>query len=138
GLLHAAAGILATAFLIKAAVWPLNFWLAPAYSAASAPAGALFALMTKVGVYTILRLWTLMFGAEAGPSALFGSLWLIGGGLVTMAFGAIGMLGSQRIGVLAGYAAILSSGTLLAAAGFGQNLLTAGLLFYLPSSTLAI
>ncbi len=106
GLLHAAAGILATAFLIKAAVWPLNFWLAPAYSAASAPAGALFALMTKVGVYTILRLWTLMFGAEAGPSALFGSLWLIGGGLVTMAFGAIGMLGSpahRRAGRLCGH-----------------------------------
>ncbi|SFD62131.1 monovalent cation/H+ antiporter subunit D [Paracidovorax konjaci] len=138
GLLHTAAGILATAFLIKAAVWPLNFWLVPAYSAASAPAGALFALMTKVGVYTILRLWTLMFGQEAGPSAHFGSLWLIGGGLITMAFGAIGMLGSQRIATLAGYAAILSSGTLLAASGFGQNLLTAGLLYYLPSSTLAV
>ncbi|CAM3366732.1 monovalent cation/H+ antiporter subunit D [Paracidovorax anthurii] len=138
GLLHTAAGILATAFLIKAAVWPLNFWLVPAYRAASAPAGALFALMTKVGIYTILRLWTLMFGAEAGASAHFGSLWLIGGGMLTMAFGAVGMLGSQRIGTLAGYAAVLSSGTLLAASGFGQNLLTAGLLYYLPSSTLAV
>ena len=70
GLLHAAAGILATAFLIKAAVWPLNFWLVPAYSAATAPVGALFALMTKVGIYTILRLWTLLFSSEAGVSAL--------------------------------------------------------------------
>ena len=138
GLLHAAAAILATAFLIKAAVWPLNFWLVPAYSAATAPVGALFALMTKVGVYTILRLWTLLFSSEAGASALFGSLWLIGGGMVTMAFGAVGMLGSQRLTHLAGFAAILSSGTLLAAAGFGQNLLTAGLLYYLPSSTLAV
>jgi multicomponent K+:H+ antiporter subunit D len=138
GLLHAAAGILATAFLIKAAIWPLNFWLVPAYSAATAPVGALFALMTKVGLYVILRLWLLLFGIEAGPSAQFGSLWLIGGGMVTMAFGAIGMLGSQRIGYLAGYGAILSSGSLLAAAGFGQPLLTAGLLYYLPSSTLAI
>ncbi|WP_037472676.1 monovalent cation/H+ antiporter subunit D [Simplicispira psychrophila] len=138
GLLHAAAGILATAFLIKAAVWPLNFWLVPAYSAATAPVGALFAIMTKVGIYAILRLWTLVFGSEAGPSALFGGLWLIGGGMVTMAFGAIGMLGSQRLGHLAGYAAIVSSGTLLAAIGFGQNGLTAGLLYYLPSSTLAV
>jgi multicomponent K+:H+ antiporter subunit D len=40
GLLHTAAGILATAFLIKAALWPLNFWLTPAYAAASAPAPA--------------------------------------------------------------------------------------------------
>lgn len=138
GLLHAAAAILATAFLIKAAVWPLNFWLVPAYSAATAPVGALFALMTKVGIYTLLRLWTLMFSSEAGPSSLFGSLWLIGGGMLTMAFGAIGMMGSQRLTHLAGHAAVLSSGTLLAAAGFGQNALTAGLLYYLPSSTLAV
>jgi multicomponent K+:H+ antiporter subunit D len=48
------------------------------------------------------------------------------------------MLGAQRLGHLAGFAAILSSGTLLAAAGFGQPLLTAGLLYYLPSSTLAV
>jgi len=138
GLLHAAAAILAVAFLIKAAVWPLNFWLVPAYSAATAPVGALFALMTKVGVYSVLRLWTLLFGAEAGESALFGSQWLIGGGMLTMAFGAVGMLGSQRLGHLAGFSAILSSGTLLAAVGFGHNLLTAGLLYYMLGSTLAV
>ncbi|MDE2416073.1 MAG: monovalent cation/H+ antiporter subunit D [Comamonadaceae bacterium] len=138
GPLHAAAAILATAFLIKAAMWPLNFWLVPAYSAATAPVGALFALMTKVGVYTLLRLWTLLFSAEAGASALFGGAWLAAGGMITMAFGAIGMLGSQRLTHLAGHAAVLSSGTLLAAAGFGQNDLTAGLLYYLPSSTLAV
>ncbi len=138
GLLHAAAGILAIAFLIKAAMWPLNFWLVPAYSAATAPVGALFAIMTKVGIYVILRLWLLLFGMEAGASAYFGSLWLIVAGMMTMVFGAVGMLGAQRLGYLAGFAAILSSGTLLAAIGFGQNGLTAGLLYYLPSSTLAI
>lgn len=138
GLLHTAAGILATAFLIKAAVWPLNFWLVPGYSAATAPVGALFALMTKVGIYTILRLWTLVFSSDSGPSALFGSQWLIFGGMITMVFGGIGILASTRLTHLAGYAAILSSGTLLATIGFGQNMLTAGLLYYLPSSTLAV
>ncbi len=138
GLLHAAAGILATAFLIKAAVWPLNFWLVPAYSAATAPVGALFAVMTKVGIYTLLRLWTLMFGAEAGDSALFGGLWLVGAGMATMAFGGVGMLAAQRPVHLAGFAAVLSSGTVLAASGFGQNALTAALLYYLPGSTLAV
>ena len=138
GLLHAAVGVLGTAFLIKAAMWPLNFWLVPAYSAATAPSAALFAVMTKVGVYVILRLWTLLFSSEAGESALFGGNWLIVGGMVTMVYGAIGMLGSQRLTHLAGFAAILSSGTLLAATGFGQNLLTAGLLYYLPGSTLAV
>lgn len=138
GLLHAGAGILATAFLIKAAVWPLNFWLVPAYGSATAPVGALFALMTKVGIYTLLRLWTLLFGSEAGPSALWGGPWLVGCGMVTMVFGAIGMMGSQRSTHLAGYAAVLSSGTLLATMGLGQTELTAALLYYLPSSTLAV
>ncbi|BEU96952.1 monovalent cation/H+ antiporter subunit D [Acidovorax sp. DW039] len=138
GLLHAACAILGVAFLIKAAVWPLNFWLVPAYSAATAPVGALFALMTKVGVYVILRLWTLLFSADAGASAQFGSAWLVAGGLVTVVFGTVGMLGSQRLGYLAGFAAIVSSGTLLAATGLGQSPLTAGLLYYLLSSTLAV
>ena len=138
GLLHAACAILGVAFLIKAAVWPLNFWLVPAYSAATAPVGALFALMTKVGVYVILRLWTLLFSPDAGASAQFGSAWLVGGGMVTLVFGAIGMLGSQRLGHLAGFSAIVSSGTLLAAVGLGQSPLTGGLLYYLLSSTLAV
>ncbi len=138
GLLHAAAAILATAFLIKAAVWPLNFWLVPAYSAATAPVGALFAIMTKVGVYTLLRLWTLMFGSEAGASALFGGPWLIAAGMATMAFGGIGIMASQRPVQLACFAALLSSGTVLAASGFGQNSLTAAMLYYLPGSTMGI
>ncbi|APW39508.1 monovalent cation/H+ antiporter subunit D [Rhodoferax koreense] len=137
GLLHASAAILAVAFLAKAAIWPLNFWLVPAYSTATAPVGALFAIMSKVGIYTILRLWTLLFSAEAGASAAFGGHWLVAGGLATLAFGAIGMLGSQKLGNLAGFAVIVSSGTLLAAIGFGQTGLTAGALYYLLSSTLA-
>ncbi len=43
GLLHAGTAILAIAFLAKAGMWPLNFWLVPAYSSASAPVAALFA-----------------------------------------------------------------------------------------------
>jgi multicomponent K+:H+ antiporter subunit D len=136
GLLHAAAGILACAFLVKAGVWPLNFWLVPAYGAAAAPVGALFALMTKVGVYAVLRLWTLLFGA--GAAMHFGADALVAIGIATMAVGAVGMLGSQRIAPLAGHAAIVSSGTLLAALGLDQIGLTAALLYYLPSSTLAI
>ncbi|MDB5895798.1 MAG: monovalent cation/H+ antiporter subunit, partial [Rhodoferax sp.] len=57
--------------------------------------------------------------------------------LATLAFGALGMLGSQKLGHLAGYAVLVSSGTLLAAIGFGQAGLTAGALYYLVSSTLA-
>jgi multicomponent K+:H+ antiporter subunit D len=138
GLLHAGAAILSVAFLVKAAAWPLNFWLPSAYSAASTPVAALFAVMTKLGVYAILRVWTLLFPQEAGVSALFGGPVLVGLGLVTLAFGAIGIMATQHLGRMAAFSAILSSGTLLAALGFGQPAVTGGALYYILGSTLAI
>jgi multicomponent K+:H+ antiporter subunit D len=137
GLLHAGAAVLATAFLTKAAIWPLNSWLVPAYMAASAPVAALFALMTKVGIYTLLRLWTLLFGADAGPSAHFGTQVFVYGGLATVSFGALGLMASLRLGRIAGFSIIVSSGTLLAAIGVGTAGVTAAALFYLVSATLA-
>ena len=136
GLLHAAAALLAVAFLAKAAFWPLNFWLPAAYAAASAPSAAVFATLTKVGAYAVLRLWKLCFPAGAGFSAHFGGGLLVWGGLATLAFGTIGMLRSQQIGRLAGYSIVASSGTVLAAVGLDAPGLTAGALFYLASSTL--
>ncbi|RZJ03419.1 MAG: cation:proton antiporter, partial [Rubrivivax sp.] len=94
GLLGAGAAILSIAFLAKAAMWPMNFWLPPAYAAAGAPVSALFAVLTKVGVYAVLRLWTLCFPASAGPWAQFGGDVLVWGGLATLAFGALGMMAS--------------------------------------------
>lgn len=137
GLLHTGAAILAIAFLAKAGLWPLNFWLPGAYAAASAPVAGLFAILTKVGVYALLRLWTLCFPETAGASAHFGGGALIWGGLATLAFGALGMLASQQLARLAAYSVIASSGTLIAAIGFDAPQLSAGALFYLISSTLA-
>jgi multicomponent K+:H+ antiporter subunit D len=136
GLLHAGAAILGVAFLAKAALWPLNFWLPPAYAAASAPAAAMFALLTKVGVYAVLRLWTLCFPADAGDSSLYGATALLWGGIFTAGFGAIGMLGSQQLGRLAGYTVINSSGVLLAATSLDLPGVTGAALVYLASSTL--
>ena len=137
-LLHAGCAILAVAFLAKAAMWPLNFWLVPAYAAASGPSAAVFALLTKVGVYVLLRLTTLLFSVDAGGSAGFGNAWLFWGGLATLAFGALGLLGAQRPARLAGFAVIVSSGTLMAVLGLARPELTAAALVYLPGSTLAL
>lgn len=137
-LLHTGAAILAVAFFVKAAVWPLNFWMPAAYSSAGAPVAALFALLTKLGVYAILRLWTLLFPQDAGISALFGGPALVALGLVTLAFGALGVLASQHLGRMAAFYAILSSGTLLAALGFGQPAVTGGALYYSFGSTMAV
>lgn len=138
GLLHAGAAILATAFLAKAGMWPLNFWLVPTYSAASAPVAAMFAIMTKVGVYTLLRLWTLLFSGQAGASAFFGSSWLIYGGMATIITAAVAILAAQRLERMASLSILVSAGILLSSIGFAQPSLTAGALFYLVSSTLAL
>jgi len=138
GLLHAGAGILAVAFLAKAGMWPLNFWLVPAYSSASAPVAAMFAIMTKVGVYTLLRLWTLLFSGQAGASAFFGGDWLIYGGMATMACAGLAVLAAQRLERMASLSILVSAGILLSATGFAQPNLIGAALFYLVSSTLAL
>ena len=138
GLLHAGAAILAVAFLIKAAIWPLNAWLVAAYTAASAPVAALFAVMTKVGIYTLLRLWTLLFYGDIGPSAHFGQSFLLYGGLATIVVGALGLLTTVRLDRIAGFAILVSSGTLLAAIGIGAAAVTSAALFYMLTATLAV
>ena len=137
-LLEAGAAILGVAFLVKAGMWPLCFWLPSAYMAASAPAAALFAVLSKVGFYVLLRLSLLLFGSEAGRLTGFGGGVLLVGGMVTIAFGAFGVLASQALGRLAGYSLLVSSGTLLAAVGLGDTAVVSGAMYYMVSSTLAI
>ncbi len=138
GLLEAGAGILGIAFLVKAAMWPLGFWLPTTYAAASAPVAALFTIMTKVGVYAVLRISTLAFGAEAGASSGLGHSFLLYAGLVSLGFGTIGVLGSRSPARMAGYCVLVSSGTLLTAVGFAREGVTGAAFFYLVSSTLAV
>ena len=138
GLLHAGAAVLAVGFLVKAAAWPLNFWLPASYASASTPVAALFAILTKLGAYAVLRVWTVLFGPDAGVSTLFGGPALVTIGLVTLAMGAIGVLATQHLGRMVAFCAIVSSGTLLAALGFGQPAVTGGALYYILGSTLAV
>jgi multicomponent K+:H+ antiporter subunit D len=137
-LLEAGGALLGIAFLVKAGMWPLSFWLPNAYMAAAAPVAAVFAILSKVGVYVLLRLSPLLFGTGAGAMASFGDEWLLVGGMATIAFGTIGILASQATGRLAGYYVLVSSGTLLAAIGMADIAVTSGALYYLVSSTLTI
>ncbi len=57
--------LLVTVFLFKAAVLPIGFWLPHVYSAATLPVAALFVIMTKVGIYALLRVTTI--GLAAAP-----------------------------------------------------------------------
>lgn len=135
-LMEAGAAVLGIAFLIKVGMWPLCFWLPAAYSAASAPVAGMFAILSKVGIYVILRLTMLLFGD--GPSAGFGAEVLLIGGMATLVFGTIGVLASQALGRLAGYSVLVSSGTLLMVLGINDGVVSSGALLYLVSSTLTI
>ena len=141
-LFHGAAAILGLAFLVKAGIWPLSFWLPTAYMAGAAPVAAMFAIMTKVGVYVILRTSMLVFGVTAGASQGFGGDVLMFGGMATIAFGLLGVLASQGLGRIAAHLVLVSSGTVIAVTGFsllgGGTVMLGGALYYMLSSTLAI
>jgi multicomponent K+:H+ antiporter subunit D len=130
---EAGAAILAIAFLVKAAGWPLAFWLPGAYHAAGAPVAAMFAISTKVGVYAILRASSLLEDA----STPFGGAWLYYLGLATMAYGTIGMLASRQLTRLVAFVVVLSSGTVLAAVGSDVRAMIAPALFYMLGSVFA-
>ena len=140
-LIHMAAVILGLAFLVKAGIWPLSFWLPNAYMAGAAPVAAMFAVNTKLGIYVVLRLSMLAFGAGAGASRGVTADILMLAGMTTIVFGMLGVLASQGLSRIAAHLVIISSGTMLTVIGFalagGGVAMLSGALFYLVSSTVA-
>jgi multicomponent K+:H+ antiporter subunit D len=67
GLLRAAALLLVTVFALKAAIVPLHLWLPRTYAFTAPAVAALFAILTKVGVYAILRVVPLVFARTRAP-----------------------------------------------------------------------
>lgn len=136
-LLRTGAVLLFLVFALKAALVPLHWWLPATYSAAPAPVAALFAIMTKVGAYAIMRVYTLIFGAEAGAAAGLVGPYIVPAALVTMLLGAVGALAGRRLADLVCFSIIWSMGSLLVAIGlFDARSLTAAL-YYALHSTLA-
>ena len=134
-LVQAGAMMLLVVFALKAALLPLCFWLPKAYARATAPVAALFAVMTKVGVYAIIRVYVLMFGENAGDLANLGMDWLFPLALITLAMGVIGALGASSLKTLIAWQVIISVGTLLAAVALGTEKGLSAALFYLLSTT---
>ena len=137
GLLRVAAVMILLVFAIKGALVPLQFWLPGTYANAPGPVAALFAVMTKVGAYAVIRFSTLVFPPE---SAAIGSLvtdLLTPAALATLALGAIGVLGTHNLPRQVAFAAIGSMGLLFLAVAAGTPAATAAGLYYLLHSTLA-
>lgn len=134
-LLAMATLLLLLVFGLKAAFVPLHFWLPRSYSAAIASVAALFAIMSKIGIYALLRVQTLLLG---GDNALHDLLtpWLHPISVATILVGAIGALASTRLIELIAYTVIISIGTLTLALALNSISATTALLYYLPHSTL--
>ena len=83
-------------FGIKAGLFPLFFWLPDSYPTAPSAVTAVFAgLLTKVGVYAIMRTQTLLFGIDQRPLALI--LWIAGATMLVGVLGAIAQADVKRI-----------------------------------------
>jgi len=136
GLARAGGLLLLAVFALKAALLPLHLWLPAAYSGTSAPVAALFAIMTKVGIYAILRCHTLLFGDDAGALAHLFAPWLLPLALATIVIGTLGALAADSLGRLAGYLMLVSVGTLVTGISLGTQGIAAAL-YYLPHSTFA-
>ena len=123
-------------FALKAAVLPLQFWLPATYASASAPVAALFAVMTKIGVYALLRVYTTIFGSTAGMLSGIADSWLLVAGLATIVLGAIGVMASQDFRRLVANLVLVSVGTLVALVALQTPESAAAALYYTVHSTL--
>ena len=136
-LAQAAALVLLVVFAFKAALMPLALWLPATYSAASAPVAALFAIMTKVGVYAIVRVHGVVFGQGQGQAAAVAEPVLLAAALLTGLVGALGALAAPTLARLVAWLTVASVGTAVAALGLFSTAGWSAALYYLAHSTLA-
>jgi multicomponent K+:H+ antiporter subunit D len=136
GVVAAAGLLLLVVFGIKAAMFPLYLWLPRAYAYTSAPVAALFAIMTKVGLYAIIRVHGTVFGEEAGALAFIHSNWVLAAGLITSILAALGVMASRVLRQQVAYLVLASVGILLIAIGLNSEAALSAAIFYLVHSTL--
>ncbi|MDO8827196.1 monovalent cation/H+ antiporter subunit D [Methylophaga sp.] len=136
GIVATAAVLLLVVFGIKAAMFPLYLWLPGAYAYTSAPVAALFAIMTKVGLYSIIRVHGTIFGEQAGDLAFVHVQWVLLLGLITLALAALGVLAARALRRQVAYLILASVATLMIAIGINTELALTATFYYLIHSTL--
>ena len=117
--------LLLTTFSIKAAVFPLSFWLPDSYPTAPAPVTAVFAgLLTKVGVYAILRMQTVLFPESPLTDLL---LWTA---LLTMLVGILGAIAQSDIKRMLSFTLVSHIGYLVLGIAIAGQAGFSGTIFY--------
>jgi len=132
-----AAVLLLLVFAIKAAVVPLHFWLPSSYAEAPAPVAALFAIMTKVGAYAIIRVYTMVFPPDLAVTEGLHGLWLLPAALISLAIGMVGVLAAKKLDRLVAFSVIGSMGMVMVAIALFTPTGIAAALYYILHSTLA-
>lgn len=128
------AGLLALVFATKAAVFPLGFWLPNSYPVPPAAVSAFFAaVLTKVGVFALLRTFTLMFPHE---TLLTTTLLVLAG--LTMVVGALGSVARRRWRHAMAFANVASIGYLVVGIFIGSRAGMTAALYYLMNSIVVI
>ena len=126
--------LLFVVFGIKAAMLPVGFWLPKTYAVASTPVAAIFTIMTKVGIYSILRVNGTVFDDALSQEIL--KSWLLPIGLITSLYGVIAAIVADRLRRFVGFMVLSSIGTLLTAIAMSNTQAWSGALYYLVHSTL--
>ena len=125
---EAAALVLAIAFGMKAAVFPLFFWLPASYHTPSVAVSAVFAgLLTKVGVYALLRVFTLVFAnADGLVTTVF---WVVA--VLTMVTGVLGAASQNEMRRILSFHIVSQIGYMIIGLALLTPLALAGAIFYL-------
>ncbi|WP_422376869.1 Na+/H+ antiporter subunit D [Roseibium sp.] len=135
GTLATVAALYFLAFAMKAAAFPVNFWLPASYHTPNIVISAVFAgLLTKVGVYALIRLFVLVFPKSLDYMADVVALVAIG----TLLVGAIGALAQSEVRRLLGYLVIAGIGSMLAGVAIGSEQAIAGAIFYAVHSIIVM
>ncbi len=135
--IRVAAVLLLLVFAIKAALVPLHFWLPSSYAEAPAPVAALFAIMTKVGAYAIIRVYTMIFPPELEVTSGLHDIWLLPAALLSLAIGMTGVLAAKTLDRLVAFSIIGSMGMVMVAISLFTPDSIAAALYYIVHSTLA-
>ena len=127
GLVTTLATLFLVAFGIKAAVFPLFFWLPASYHTPPAAVSAIFAgLLTKVGVYALIRVFTLLFVQDVSYTH---NLILVIATL-TMVSGVLGAIAQVEFRRILSFQVISTIGYMLMGLGLFTPLALAGSVFY--------
>ncbi|MGB3356509.1 MAG: Na+/H+ antiporter subunit D [Mycobacterium sp.] len=117
--------VLLVAFGIKAAVFPLSAWLPDSYPTAPAPVTAVFAgLLTKVGIYAIIRAHSLLF-----PGGQMDNVLLVAG-LLTMVIGILGAIAQSDIKRLLSFTLVSHIGYMIFGISLSTELGMSGAIYY--------